>query len=100
MLKLPIVPDYAVPAWHLFVVRTQHRDRLQEYLNNAGIGTLIHYPIPPFLQDAYKDMGLARGTFPLTEKISDEIISLPIYVGLSEGDLGNIIDTIKAFPSE
>jgi dTDP-4-amino-4,6-dideoxygalactose transaminase len=65
-------------VWHLYVVRSPRRDALQKALTQAGVGTLIHYPIPPHLQAAYAELGFARGAFPLAEKMADEIISLPI----------------------
>ena len=68
-LTLPYVPDWAKPAWHLFVVRSHQRDALQKQLNNAGIGTMIHYPIPPHLQPAYSELGYAPGAFPISEAI-------------------------------
>ena len=75
---LPITPDEVEPAWHLFVIRHPRRDEIQKLLINAGIGTLIHYPIPPHLQLAFKNMGFYKNQFPIAEKIANEIISLPI----------------------
>lgn len=75
---LPSVPAWAEPAWHLYVVRSGRRDALQRRLQEAGIGTLIHYPIPPHLQRAYADLGYAKGDFPLAERIADEVLSLPM----------------------
>jgi dTDP-4-amino-4,6-dideoxygalactose transaminase len=77
-LTLPYVPDWAEPVWHLFVVRCHQRDTLQKQLSNAGIGTIIHYPIPPHLQPAYSELGYAPGTFPISEAIHREILSLPM----------------------
>jgi dTDP-4-amino-4,6-dideoxygalactose transaminase len=95
-LVLPFVPDFAEPVWHLFVVRSRERSKLQTKLNNAGIGTLVHYPVPPHLQDAYKDLALGRGTFPLSERMADEIISLPLWIGLTQEDVQYIVDVIKS----
>ena len=75
---LPFVPDWADPVWHLFVVRSKTREKLQSQLSHAEIGTVIHYPIPPHLQAAYAEMGFKKGDFPLAEAIHNEVISLPI----------------------
>ena len=77
-LVLPFVPEYAEPVWHLFVVRHAMRNRLQEHLAAAGVGTLIHYPCPPHLQAAYADLGYGSGGFPGAETMSAEVLSLPI----------------------
>ena len=77
-LTLPFVPDWAEPVWHLFVIRTAHRDALQQHLAANGVGTQIHYPIPPHLSAAYAAAGGKRGDFPLAEKFADEVLSLPI----------------------
>jgi len=77
-LVLPHVPDWAEPVWHLFVVRSQTRDVLQKQLGDVGIGSMIHYPIPPHLQPAYADLRYAPGAFPIAEAIHREVLSLPI----------------------
>jgi dTDP-4-amino-4,6-dideoxygalactose transaminase len=77
-LILPHVPDWADPAWHLYVVRSAERDMLQQRLGAAGIGTLIHYPFPPHIQGAYADLGMAAEAFPLALQMADEVLSLPI----------------------
>lgn len=75
---LPHVPDWAEPVWHLYVVRTPERKALQARLSEAGIGTLIHYPIPPHMQEAYIDLGIAPQTLPLARSLADHVLSLPI----------------------
>ena len=77
-LTLPHVPAWAEPVWHLFVIRTARRDALQAHLAAQGVGTGIHYPIPPHLSHAYRECGWKRGDFPLAEKFADEVLSLPI----------------------
>jgi dTDP-4-amino-4,6-dideoxygalactose transaminase len=77
-LVLPFVPPWANPVWHLFVIRTAHRDALQSHLTARGIGTQIHYPTPPHLSPAYASAGWKRGAFPLAEKFATEVLSLPI----------------------
>jgi dTDP-4-amino-4,6-dideoxygalactose transaminase len=78
-LQLPVVPEWSEPCWHLFVVRCDQRDALQQALSSHGIGTLIHYPIPPHLQQAYSRSGFSRGDFPLAERLADEVLSLPMW---------------------
>ena len=77
-LMLPQVPVWAEPAWHLFVVRHPKRDVLMKRLNEAGVGSLIHYPVPPHLQEAYTAMGFRLGTFPVAERLAKEVVSLPM----------------------
>lgn len=77
-LILPHVPDWAEPAWHLYVVRSPDRSRVQARLTEAGVGTLIHYPIPPHLQEAYAGLKISVGTLPLAEQLAGEVLSLPI----------------------
>jgi dTDP-3-amino-3,4,6-trideoxy-alpha-D-glucose transaminase len=76
-LGLPRVPQWAESAWHLYVVRTARRAELMKALEKAGIGSLIHYPIPPHLQEAYADLALPKGTFPLAETLAETVLSLP-----------------------
>lgn len=90
-LTLPAVPDWAEPVWHLFVVRTGERDRLQHALRQAAVATLIHYPIPPHLQQAYASLGWRRGAFPIAERIHDEVLSLPMYPGMTSGQIDHVI---------
>lgn len=75
---LPFVPDYAAPVWHLFVIRTPQREALQTALTSAGIGSMIHYPIPPHRQAASATLGYSKGDFPLAEVMAKQVLSLPI----------------------
>lgn len=93
-LTLPLVPEWAEPVWHLFVVRHSKRDNLQQKLNEAGIGTLIHYPIPPHLQQAYADLGYQRGSFPIAEAMADEVLSLPMGPHLDGAQRDKVIAAI------
>ena len=77
-LILPHVPEWAAPVWHLFVVRTDAREQLQAQLAKAGIGTLIHYPIPPHMQSAYADLGFEAKAFPIARRLAQEVLSLPM----------------------
>lgn len=78
-LILPVTHEESDPCWHLFVVRSQQRERFQKTLSDHGIGTLIHYPIPPSLQRAYAGLGFTAGSFPVAERLASEVISLPMY---------------------
>jgi len=86
----PFVPDYAEPVWHLFVIRTSQRDALQRQLTNTGIGTMIHYPIPPHRQSAYAELGYQQGDFPVAEAMAEEVLSLPIGPQMLAADVESI----------
>jgi dTDP-4-amino-4,6-dideoxygalactose transaminase len=96
-LILPQVPDWAEPVWHLFVVRSPQRDTLQESLRAGGVGTMIHYPIPPHLQPAYADMGMPAGSLPVTEAIHREVISLPLHPTLGRERAARVVELVRAF---
>jgi dTDP-4-amino-4,6-dideoxygalactose transaminase len=96
-LILPFVPDDMKAAWHLFVVRSRQRQPLQEYLQAKGIGTLIHYPVPPHLQPAYQELGLSAGSFPISERMADEVLSLPMGPHLSTMELEQVVNAIQSF---
>jgi dTDP-4-amino-4,6-dideoxygalactose transaminase len=95
-LILPFVPEWADPVWHLFVIRSRARDTLQQHLEHAGIGTMIHYPVPPHLQPAYAELGYRAGALPVAEYIHREVLSLPMYPGLGEAELERIGSAILA----
>ena len=90
-LILPHVPDWAEPVWHLYVVRTPDREAMQARLTKVGIGTLIHYPIPPHMQAAYAELGIAPDALPLARDIADEVLSLPMAPQLEEEEVGSVI---------
>jgi dTDP-4-amino-4,6-dideoxygalactose transaminase len=96
-LTLPYVPEWAEPVWHLFVVQHPQRDALQKHLVGAGIGTLIHYPIPPHLSDAYADEGWVAGDFPITEIMAGRTLSLPIGPHLPSSDFFSINATLRSW---
>ncbi|WP_306481240.1 DegT/DnrJ/EryC1/StrS aminotransferase family protein [Limnobacter sp.] len=93
-LILPEVLDSVDPVWHLFVVRVEHRDEVQRKLSDHGIGTLIHYPIPPHLQPAYSDLGFQKGHFPISERIHDTVLSLPMSPTLDADQVNYVVDTL------
>lgn len=94
-LVLPAVPEWAEPVWHLFVVRCANRDAFQDQLSGMGIQTNIHYPIPAHRQEAYAGLGHAAGTFPLSEQLADEVISLPMGPHLTDGEVEAVIDAVR-----
>ena len=94
---LPEVANDADHVYHLFVIRTKQRDKLQEYLTGKGIGTLIHYPVPPHLQAAYKDLGYKKGELPIAEEIANTCLSLPVWPGLTEGQVIEVSNAIRDF---
>ncbi|WP_018147497.1 DegT/DnrJ/EryC1/StrS family aminotransferase [Henriciella marina] len=96
-LILPHVPDWAEPVWHLYVVRTPERDALQARLTEAGVGTLIHYPIPPHMQAAYAQLGIAPTVLPLARNIADEVLSLPMGPQLGLKNVREAIMQIQNF---
>jgi dTDP-4-amino-4,6-dideoxygalactose transaminase len=97
MILLPRKLEMADHVYHLFVVRCKERDKLQNYLYNLGIKTQIHYPIPPHLAECYKKLGYSKGDFPITETYSNEIISLPLYNGMTNEEIDYVINSINIF---
>jgi len=95
-LVLPEVPEWAEPVWHVYVVQSAERDGLQKTLQEAGIGTQIHYPIPPHLQMAYRDAGYARGRFPIAESMANRLLSLPMGPQLDNACVATAIAAVKA----
>jgi dTDP-4-amino-4,6-dideoxygalactose transaminase len=95
-LILPHAPQWADPVWHLYVVRSADRDGLQKRLADAGVGTLIHYPIPPHMQTAYAELGLAPDALPLARQLADEVMSLPMGPHLAMSDVERVIAAVRA----
>lgn len=93
-LILPHVPNWAEPAWHLYVVRSPDRDGLQKRLGAAGVGTLIHYPIPPHMQEAYAELGLLPEALPLAQQLADEVLSLPMGPQLGRDQAKAVIASV------
>lgn len=91
---IPYVLKWSDPVWHLFVVRHSEREALQKRFMEAGIGTMIHYPIPPHIQEAYVDSWFDKGAYPIAEAIAKQVISLPIGPQLKESNIYHIIDNI------
>ncbi len=96
-LELPLVALGADPVWHLFVVKTRGRSKLHDFLADRGIGTLIHYPIPPHLSGAYAASGYRRGDFPLAERLAAEVLSLPMGPHLTDAQAAEVVAAVRAF---
>jgi len=99
-ITLPFVPSWVTPVWHLFVIRHQQRDALQKKLTEAGIGTLIHYPVPPHLSGAYSDLRTptsGRWNLPLAESIASTVLSLPIGPNLTEMQATAVVAGVRSF---
>ncbi len=97
IISLPMVRDRATHIWHQFVIRTEQRQELIEYLNGLGIGTIIHYPIPPHLSEAYQYLGIKEGSLPVTEKYARTVLSIPLYNGMTIEEQTFVIDAINSF---
>ena len=96
-LTLPAIGEGNDHIWHLFVVRHAQRDALQKTLTEAGIGTLIHYPVPPHLSGAYTDWNARKGEYPITEDLANTVLSLPMGPHLAEDAVDAVIEAVRAF---
>jgi dTDP-4-amino-4,6-dideoxygalactose transaminase len=96
-ITLPKCHSDSSHVFHLYVIRLEKREELQKHLNDNGIGTLIHYPIPPHLQKAYAHLGYKKGDFPIAEEIADTSLSLPLWPGMTKDDLLTVTNCIKEF---
>lgn len=96
-LEIPHVPAWAAPVWHLFVVRTPQRDALQAALQAAGIHTLIHYPVPPHLQQAYAPLRIPQGSLPVAETLANSVLSLPMGPHMTTAQAERTADAVRRF---
>ncbi len=96
-LILPATFKDATHVYHLYVIRTKHREALQAHLNKSLIGTMVHYPIPPHLQKAYEHLNYKKGDFPIAEELADTCLSLPIWPGMTDNEILFIVNSIKKF---
>ena len=96
-ILLPEEREGTYAVWHQYVIRTRRRKELMEYLERHGIGTLIHYPVPPHLAEAYKHLGHGRGSLPITEDYAGTVLSLPFYTGMRQEEQQYVIDHINSF---
>ena len=96
-IRLPEVIDGATCVWHQYVIRCEERDRLIDYLNEWEIGTIIHYPVPPHLAEAYRYLGHTEGFLPITEHLAKTVLSIPIYNGMTEEEQTYVIQALNEF---
>lgn len=96
-IELPKIRKGATSVWHLFVIKIEERERFQKYLEENGIGTVIHYPIPPHLSKAYEYLGYKKGDFPITERYAETVLSLPLYNGMTEEEQSYVIEVINRY---
>lgn len=94
---LPELVSGATGVWHQYVIRCEERDKLIDYLNEKEIGTIIHYPIPPHLSEAYAYLGHKKGALPITEHLADTVLSIPMYNGMTDEEQDYVIEAINAF---
>lgn len=98
LIKLPLKStDEFEHIYHVFVIRCDKRDELEKYLNDNGIGTLKHYPIPMHEQECYKDLGIKHGELPIAEEISRTVLSIPMYYGMTDEEINYVIEVINKF---
>lgn len=97
LINLPKVRENCSHVWHLFVVRVEEREKFQKYLEENGIGTVIHYPIPPHLSKAYESLGYKAGDYPITEKYANTVVSLPLYNGMTNEEINYVIKKINEY---
>ncbi len=96
-IVLPQIATGATHVYHLYVIRTEKRNELQAYLNDKGVGTLIHYPVPMHLQEAYASLSYKKGDFPIAEEIADTVLSLPMFPGITQEQIEYVANCIAGF---
>lgn len=96
-ILLPTLENNTTCVWHQYVIRCEERDRLIEYLNNKEIGTIIHYPIPPHLSEAYNYLGIKEGSLPITEHLAKTVLSIPMYNGMTKEEQDYVISALNNF---
>lgn len=96
-LRLPAVAEGATHVYHLYVVHTPQRAALQQHLTAQGIGSLIHYPVPPHLQQAYEALGFVPGSFPIAEELANTCLSLPMWPGMTESHVAAVAAAVRSF---
>ena len=97
LIKLPSIVAGSTCVWHQYVIRCEERERLIDYLNEKEIGTIIHYPIPPHLAEAYQYLGHDKGYLPITERFANTVLSIPMYNGMTEEEQSYVIDALNTF---
>lgn len=98
LIKLPVAPDKDYDhIYHVFVIRCDRRDELEKYLNDKGIGTVKHYPIPMHMQKAYESLNIPEGSLPIAEEISRTVLSIPMYYNMTDKEISYVIDAVNNF---
>ena len=95
----PVVMEYGMHCYHIYAIRTEHRDQLKEFLRERGVGALVHYPVPVHLQDAYRDLGYGEGTLPVTEQVAAEVLTLPVAPEVTEEQIRQVCALVHEFES-
>jgi len=97
IIKKPVLANGATGVWHQYVISCEARERLIDYLNDKEIGTIIHYPVPPHLQECYQYLGHQKGDYPITEKMANIVLSIPMYNGMTDEEQDYVINAINDF---
>lgn len=97
LIRIPTLASGATCVWHQYVIRCEERDRLIDYLSEREIGTIIHYPIPPHLSEAYQYLGHKHGFLPITEHLANTVLSIPMYNGMTEEEQTYVIEAMNSF---
>lgn len=100
LIEKPEIEENATTVWHQYVIRCEKRDELEKFLLQRGIHTMIHYPIPPHLSKAYEYLHVSPGTLPITEMYANQVLSLPLYNGMTTEEMRYVVDTINCFQKE
>jgi dTDP-4-amino-4,6-dideoxygalactose transaminase len=93
----PMQMEYGKHCYHIYAIRSQHRDQLREFLRKRGVGALVHYPVPVHLQEAYRDLGYGEGTLPVTEQVSAEVLTLPVAPEVTEEQIREVCALVREF---
>jgi len=96
-ISLPKIREGCTSVYHQYVIQSANRDGLIDYLNAKNIGSIVHYPIPPHLSEAYAYLGHKKGSFPIAEKYADTVLSLPLYNGMTDDEQSYVIDTLNSY---
>jgi dTDP-4-amino-4,6-dideoxygalactose transaminase len=97
LIRKPVELEYGVHNYHLYVVRCRRREELQKHMINCGVGTLIHYPVPIHLQEAYQDLMQREGSFPVAEECCREVLTLPVFPELTDEEVRHVAESVNSF---
>lgn len=97
LIELPKIRENATHVWHLFVIKCENRDNLQKYLEEKGVGTVIHYPISPHMSEAYEYLNIEKGKLPITEKYAETVLSIPMYNGMKDEEINYVIEVLNEY---